>query len=178
MEVLLNLLRNHSGQFTMESLQESRRLLPKSSKKCSNHPYRLALLWILSKCHISHHLCLPSKAVILILFWSVIIVGTIYYSVIGLAVAITDSNEGLSISVYDSLTYAVPVFHARLIQDCTLVCARRSRIQFSMQDDQTSFKNRNRCSRFATLYLRLSLRFTDWHLQPKSSSTQLRSIQS
>ena len=55
------------------------------------------------------HLCLPSKAAILILLWTAII-GTLYYFVLGAAVLATDYNQQTSyinISLYDSIPYAI-----------------------------------------------------------------------
>ena len=86
---------------------ESKCLLPQPNsvnESSQRHQQRVA-----NKCCLSHHLCIPSKAAILILLWTAV-VGTLYYYLLGVAVAITDSNKGISISVYDSLTYAIFAF--------------------------------------------------------------------
>ena len=78
---------------------ESKCLLPQpnaSSQRCQQR--------VANECCLSYHHCIPSKAAILILLWTAV-VGTLYYSFLGVAVAITNSNKGISISVYDSLTY-------------------------------------------------------------------------
>ena len=59
-------------------------------------------------CPPSKHLCLPSKAAILILLWTAI-VGTMYYVFMGLAAVlqINDSQLNTNFSAYDSLPYAI-----------------------------------------------------------------------
>ena len=59
-------------------------------------------------CPPQKHLCLPSKAAILIMLWTAII-GGIYYVFLGLAVIleIYKSKYGTNFSVYDSLIYAI-----------------------------------------------------------------------
>ena len=59
-------------------------------------------------CPPSKYLCLPSKAAILILLWTVI-VGTMYYIFMGLAAVIQVNNSQINIgfSVYDPLPYAI-----------------------------------------------------------------------
>ena len=55
------------------------------------------------------HLCLPSKAAILILLWTAVI-GTLYYFVLGVAVLATDYNQQtthINIPLYDSIPYAI-----------------------------------------------------------------------
>ena len=53
-------------------------------------------------------LCIPSKAAILIIIWTATI-GILYNFLLGFAVAVTYSNTqtGISISMFDSLTYAI-----------------------------------------------------------------------
>ena len=59
-------------------------------------------------CPPSKHLCLPSKAAILILLWTAI-VGTIYYAAIyvGAILTLTLSNPNISLTTFDSLPYAI-----------------------------------------------------------------------
>ena len=54
------------------------------------------------------HLCLPSKAAILILLWTVI-VGVTYYNLIGFfAVVVLDIHQpNTTLSVYEPLSYAI-----------------------------------------------------------------------
>ena len=57
--------------------------------------------------HLCKLLCVPSKAVIPIIIWTAT-VGVIYNILLAIAVAITYLNtpEGVSISMFDSITYA------------------------------------------------------------------------
>ena len=59
-------------------------------------------------CPPSKHLCLPSKAAILILLWTAI-VGVMYYIFVGFAalLEIDKSQINTNFSVYDSLPYAI-----------------------------------------------------------------------
>ena len=59
-------------------------------------------------CPPSKHLCLPSKATILILLWTTI-AGTIYYAAIyvGEILTITLSNPNVSLTTFNSLPYAI-----------------------------------------------------------------------
>ena len=59
-------------------------------------------------CPPSKHLCLPSKAAILILLWTAI-VGAMYYIFMGLAAALQTESSRINsnISKYDSLPYAI-----------------------------------------------------------------------
>ena len=59
-------------------------------------------------CPPSKYLCLPSKAVILILLWTAI-VGAMYYIFVGFAAVIEfeGSQININFSVYDSLSYAI-----------------------------------------------------------------------
>ena len=56
----------------------------------------------------SKHLCLPSKAAILILLWTAI-VGAMYFIFMGLAIALQTNSSRINsnISMYDSLPYAI-----------------------------------------------------------------------
>ena len=58
-------------------------------------------------CPLLKHLCLPSKAAILILLWTAV-VGTVYYAAIfaGALLTMSLSNPSISLSTYDSLPYA------------------------------------------------------------------------
>ena len=86
---------------------ESKCLLPQPNsvnESSQRHQQRVA-----NKCCLSHHLCIPSKAAILILLWTAV-VGTLYYFFLCVAVATTTSIKGINISVYDSLIYAILAF--------------------------------------------------------------------
>ena len=59
-------------------------------------------------CPLSKHLCLPSKAAILILLWTAI-VGAMYYIFVGLAAVLQADRSQINsnVSKYDSLPYAI-----------------------------------------------------------------------
>ena len=59
-------------------------------------------------CPPSKHLCLPSKAAILILLWT-IVVGALYYNFVGLSsiLILTESHANTIITEYAPLPYAV-----------------------------------------------------------------------
>ena len=55
---------------------------------------------------LSKHLCLPSKAAILILLWTAII-GTLYYFFLSAPVFATDQTTHINIPLYDSIPYTI-----------------------------------------------------------------------
>ena len=85
---------------------QSTRLLVNTTSEDSSSPLQQKSVCI--SCPPSKYLCLPSKAAILILLWTVI-VGTMYYIFMGLAavIQITNSQISISFSVYDPLPYAI-----------------------------------------------------------------------
>ena len=80
---------------------ESTHLLVNAASADSSSPLQQKSVCI---CPPSKHLCLPSKAAILILFWTVI-TGTLYYTALG-AAAMTTIHLN-SFSAYDFLPYAM-----------------------------------------------------------------------
>ncbi len=91
----------------MANPSESSRLLVNTASEEDSSPLQPQKRAGIS-CPPSKHLCLPSKAAILILLWTAI-VGAMYYVFMGLAVAleIFRSKSGINFSVYDSLLYAI-----------------------------------------------------------------------
>ena len=93
-------------QKLLSQVLESKVLLPNSNST----PRQQGLDCLRCTCP-SKHLCLPSKAAILILLWTAVI-GTLYYVALGAAVFATDYNNQtahniISISLYDSIPYAI-----------------------------------------------------------------------
>ena len=86
---------------------ESSRLLVNTASEEDSSPLQPQQRAAIS-CPRPKHLCLPSKAAILILLWTAI-VGAIYYIFMDLAVfaEIYTAKYGTSFSVYDSLIYAI-----------------------------------------------------------------------
>ena len=84
---------------------ESSRLLVNTASEDSS-----PLQWksICISCPPSKHLCLPSKAAILILLWTAI-VGAMYFIFMGLAIALQTNSSRINsnVSMYDSLPYAI-----------------------------------------------------------------------
>ena len=84
---------------------ESSRLLVNTASEDSS-PFQRKSVCI--SCPPSKHLCLPSKAAILILLWT-IIVGAIYYNLVGISalLVMTIVPPNTILSVYDPLPYAI-----------------------------------------------------------------------
>ena len=80
---------------------ESSRLLVNAASKDSSTPRQQTSVFV--PCPSSKHLCLPSKAAILILLWTVI-VGVMYYYLVGISAgyvtSYSDSNEPSSVHTY------------------------------------------------------------------------------
>ena len=87
------------------STSESSRLLVNTASEDS---FPLQQKSVCISCPPSKHLCLPSKAAILILLWTAI-VGAMYYIFVDLAAVLqTDrSRINSNVSMYDSLPYAI-----------------------------------------------------------------------
>ena len=91
----------------MVHASESSRLLVNTASEEDSSPLQPQQRAAIS-CPPPKHLCLPSKAAILILLWTAI-VGGIYYIFLGLAVGLETfkSKYGTNFSVYDSLICAI-----------------------------------------------------------------------
>ena len=85
---------------------ESTHLLVNAASEDSSSPLQRKSVCISSPP--SKHLCLPSKAAILILLWTAI-VGTVYYTAVyvGEILTITLSNPNISLTTFDFLPYAM-----------------------------------------------------------------------
>ena len=86
---------------------ESSRLVNTASKDCSTPRQQVS---VCISCPSSRHLCLPSKAAILILLWTVI-VGTMYHTLVGTSaffvMIFPVSNNPSSVHMYEPIPYAV-----------------------------------------------------------------------
>ena len=91
---------------------ESSRLLVNTASEEDSSPLQRQQRAAIS-CPPPKHLCLPSKAAILILLWTAI-VGALYYIIMGSAAAIEihveRSRTNSSISIYEPLLYAILAF--------------------------------------------------------------------
>ena len=85
---------------------ESSRLLVNTASEDSSSP--LQQKSVCSSCPPSKLLCLPSKAAILILFWTAI-VGAMYFNFVGFSAALVLSNQtpNVALSEYEPLPYAI-----------------------------------------------------------------------
>ena len=83
---------------------ESRRLLHNNGDSSSRNRHQKS--WLLAR-----DFCLPSKAAYLILLWTVA-VGLIYYSLllVGVLSVKAYKHKGVSVAIYESITYAVLAF--------------------------------------------------------------------
>ena len=90
----------------MDQQSESTHLLVNTASEGSPSPLQQKSVCI--SCPLSKHLCLPSKAAILILFWT-IIVGTVYHNLVGDAAGLVVSSARLNtyFSMYVSVPYAI-----------------------------------------------------------------------
>ena len=85
---------------------ESSRLLVDTASEDSSSPLQQKSVCI--SCPPSKHLCLPSKAAILILLWT-IIVGTMYHNFVGFSAyfVVNSARPNTNISMYEPLPYAL-----------------------------------------------------------------------
>ena len=90
----------------MDQQSESTHLLVNTASEGSPSPLQQKSVCI--SCPLSKHLCLPSKAAILILLWT-IIVGTVYHNLVGDAAGLVVSSARLNtyFSMYVSVPYAI-----------------------------------------------------------------------
>ena len=84
---------------------ESSCLLVNTTSEDSSPPQQKG---VCISCPSSKHLCLPSKAAILILLWT-IIVGALYYNFVGISAVLVLSNStpNTILSQYEPLPYAI-----------------------------------------------------------------------
>ena len=84
---------------------ESTHLLVNTASEDSSSPLQQKSVCI---SQLSKHLCLPSKAAILILLWTAV-VGIVYYTAIYVGVILTTalSNPNISLTTFDFLPYAI-----------------------------------------------------------------------
>jgi hypothetical protein len=94
----------------MSNPSESSRLLVNTASEEDSSPLQPQKRACIS-CPPSKHLCLPSKAAILILLWTAI-VGAMYNMIVGFAAVeeIDRSRINSSISIYEPLPYAILAF--------------------------------------------------------------------
>ena len=90
----------------MDGLSESSRLLVNTATEDYSSPFQQKSVCF--SCPLSKHLCLPSKAAILILLWT-IVVGVVYHNLLGFSSLLVLSNPtpNAILSQYEPLPYAM-----------------------------------------------------------------------